>query len=397
MNKVNNICEWSALKACILHKPGLECTKTNPLELKYFLMEDLMYQPKALQAIEYYAQKLAANGVEVLFIEELIAEVIELKPQLRGALIQQFIDFYKLEGAVKKAYLKLLDPLNAQDLVNRLIAGTGMYELGLADHHSDPTYVTEPLVNLLFQRDASFAIGNCICISKMSFPVRRPETILTKFLFFNHPRFAEVPKITFEEGKTAFIEGGDVMVLKEDHVFIGLSERTNLEAVRMLAKKIFATKGNTITKISAIDMLEKTRRNMHLDTVFTQIDQNAFNLYQPLFAKPINIIVFDKITGENKVTIMFADYLKGIFGPDTKFFEPPADEDIYGNRWEQWNDAMNVMAIGNKTLFSYDCNVRSNNRLRAAGFNVVEVESSTLSSARGGTHCLTMPLCRVVE
>jgi arginine deiminase len=61
---------------------------------------------------------------------------------------------------------------------------------------------------------------------------------------------------------------------------------------------------------------------------------------------------------------------------------------------EQWNDGANTLAIAPGKVIVYDRNHVTNQMLKDAGIEVLEIESSELSRGRGGPRCMSMPIER---
>ncbi len=161
------------------------------------------------------------------------------------------------------------------------------------DAHPEPTsvrfhvmdlddFLLAPLPNHLFTRDTSAWIYDGVSVNAMRWPARQRETVHFEAIYRHHPLFRDETFHIWSEGQADYpstIEGGDVLVIGNGAVLIGMSERTTPQAVEMLAHKLFAE--GSAQSIVALDM-PKRRAFMHLDTVMTMVDGDTFTQYAGL-------------------------------------------------------------------------------------------------------------------
>ena len=91
MKKINVTSEIKPLKKVLLHRPGNELLNLTPDTLQELLFDDIPYLPVAQREHDEFARVLKENGVEVVYLEKLMAEVIELGPEVREEFLKQFI------------------------------------------------------------------------------------------------------------------------------------------------------------------------------------------------------------------------------------------------------------------------------------------------------------------
>jgi arginine deiminase len=314
-----------------------------------------------------------------------------------------------------------------------------------------------PIPNFIFTRDIGIVINKFVLLNKPAKKARLREALLAKYIFFNHPLFKdyqdniiELPESTHHfllprdnDDKKVTLEGGDVMVITKDHLLIGVSERTTMEAAHQAINILFEK--NVVKKITIIK-IPKKRDFMHIDTVFTQIKRNVWvmlgsfskkaikrenaDLVQRILAgnmkkdEKLKIIQFRKKDIENpryfdNLEELLTDISTNDFGckEKTQFIYSGNNEFPFDAR-EQWTDSCNLLALKEGVILGYDRNDKTVEAFRENGFNVISAEdlinrienddmdvdeledtlilipSAELSRARGGFHCMSLPILR---
>tara|TARA_B100000029_G_scaffold516036_1_gene626260 strand:+ start:2797 stop:3933 length:1137 start_codon:yes stop_codon:yes gene_type:complete len=276
-----------------------------------------------------------------------------------------------------------------------------------------------PLINLMYTRDIAVIVGKSILLTKSSSIVRSEENILADYLFKNHPLFKDCNIIDFKEiGKGLSLEGGDIFVLNERIVLIGISERTSKEAINILIPYLFDAGFDYVV---AID-LPKKRAMMHLDTIFTQISKNEAILFdQNDSFKNLNVYFSSKNDNQKKLN----KYDLGIISL-LKKLDPAINltgilcgggDKIFQLR-EQLTDGANSFALEPGKIIMYSCNDRTIQELvendykhitsqlferdiltfekilRSDSKVVISIDASELVKGRGGPRCMTLPVRR---
>ncbi len=322
----------------------------------------------------------------------------------------------------------------------------------------DLTMLFAPLPNFIFTRDIGIVINDHILLNKPAKLARTREALLAQYIFFNHPIFADYQDKILEipDNEQAFLlpdtdinrdvtrstlEGGDVMMIAKRHLIIGVSERTTLYAAQQVMRLVF---GKNLVDTVTIIKIPKKRDYMHIDTVFTQVKRNVWVLLGTLArtgdeARQRDVIHFfaPKDVSEDMKIMQFIkglehkpieienleDLLTDISKNDLGATEPVQfiysgnNEFPFGAR-EQWTDSCNLLALKDGVVVGYDRNEKTTDAFRAAGFDVVGaaklldrfergesspetientfimLPSAELSRARGGSHCMSMPLFR---
>ena len=351
-----------------------------------------------------FAQILRDNGVEVVYLEKLMAEVLDQNPELREQFLKQFIE----EAGIRTdRYQKIIfDYLNDNypdnlDLVMKTMEGINLTELhtdasnSLVDLVSEASkMVVAPMPNLYFTRDPFASIGNGVSINRMYSVTRNRETIYAEYIFGNHPDFADVPEY-YSRYNTFHIEGGDILNINDKVLAIGISQRTEPDAIDAIAHNIFNDETSPVETILAFN-IPNNRAMMHLDTVFTQIDYDKFTIH-PGIMGPLTVFeITPDGKGGNKIRERNEDLesvLSEYVGEKVTLIPCGGGDRIAAER-EQWNDGSNTLCIAPGTIVVYERNDVTNALLKEKGLTVLEMPSAELSRGRGGPRCMSMPLVR---
>jgi len=400
--KVNVFSEIGKLNSVLLHRPGKELENLTPDLLERLLFDDIPYLKVAQQEHDVFVQVLRDNDVEVLYIKDMVVEALKNHPEEKNNFITQFVEESRiLSNSVKNAIYEYLGKLNYEDLVEKMIVGIRSNEVigknkeSIMDMLEDEyPFYTDPMPNILFQRDPFSCIGNGVAINNMYTDARQRETILSEYMFKFHPRFEheDIPFYISRDNKYNS-EGGDVLVLDKNTLAIGISKRTDPRTIEKLAKRLF--KEHTSFETILAFNIPKTRAFMHLDTVFTQIDYGMFTIH-PGVLKDLTVFELTNKDGEVKVVKVITsleNILEKHLKRPVKLINCGGEDTITSGR-EQWNDGANTLAIAPGKVIVYSRNHVTNEILRKAGVTVLEIPSSELSRGRGGPRCMSMPLDR---
>jgi arginine deiminase len=189
----------------------------------------------------------------------------------------------------------------------------------------------------------------------------------------------------------ACIEGGDVLVLAEHTLMIGLGERTAPAAVELLARRVL--RDSPIERIIVVH-LRRARAVMHLDTVFTMVDRSVFNVF-PGLLEDVDVHVIT--SAGNGLSVARSEGLEHALRDALELEEitfVSTGGDAIGRLREQWDDGNNTLAIEPGVVIAYRRNQETNRRLRDAGVEVIELDASELCRGRGGSRCMTQPIHR---
>ena len=401
--KVNVFSEIGQLKTVLLHRPGKELENLTPDLLERLLFDDIPYLKVAQEEHDAFADTLRNEGVEVLYIKDMVVEALNHHPEVKSNFIYQFVEESQIRSKrVKKALFNFLVVQENNLMVEKMIAGIRTHDVTIDGSNSimdmledEYPFFTDPMPNILFQRDPFASIGNGVAINNMFTDARQRETILSEYMFKYHPRFEkeDIPFYIDRNDRHAS-EGGDMLVLNKETLAIGISKRTDPRSIEKLAEKLFDL--NTSFKTVLAFNIPKTRAFMHLDTVFTQIDFGVFTIH-PGIMKELTIFELTKAdNGEirvSKVVTTLEDILEKHLKRPVKLINCGGDDKITSGR-EQWNDGANTLAVAPGKVIVYSRNHVTNDILRKEGITVLEIPSSELSRGRGGPRCMSMPIDR---
>ncbi|AKC95661.1 arginine deiminase [Sneathia vaginalis] len=400
---INVRSEINKLKKVLLHRPGRELLNLTPDSLQRLLFDDVPFLRVAQAEHDAFAKILRDNGVEVVYLEDLVAETLDTSHELKVQFLKQFIE----EGGVKlEVYKKaLLDFFlsykDTKEMVLKTMEGVNMSELNIPRHDlvsylEDPTeLILDPMPNLYFTRDPFASVQNGVILNRMYSVTRNRETIYAYYIFHYHPEYKGKVTMFYDRTNPFHIEGGDVLNINDETLAIGISQRTEAPAIDLVAKNILFDEKNSHIKTILAFRIAESRAFMHLDTVFTQIDYDKFSVH-PAILGPLQVFEITRDGNDVKVVPQegkLEDILTKYVGRKVTLIPCGGGDRIAAER-EQWNDGSNTLCIAPGTVVVYERNEVTNKLLREHGINVIEMPSAELSRGRGGPRCMSMPLVR---
>ena len=466
--------EIGRLRRLLVHSPDSGLGKVVPSKAQDWLFEDIVHLDTIRKKEYDFYTKLLLYFLDPDKISGSLKD-IDAEKNKRNFYKPDHKDFFKSDKVVELQWL-LASILNDYEIKLRLVASVCAIEncsyetqkelSGLDAHSLAKTFITgamnddrmifPPVPNLIFTRDIGIVINDYVLLNKPAKKARTREALLMKYIFFNHPLFSEYHDKIIElpdtynhfllpkdsDDKKITLEGGDVMVVSKDHILIGVSERTTMEAAHQAISILFEK--NIVKKISIVK-IPKKRDYMHIDTVFTQVKRNVWVMLGVFSKKTIKhedadavqrilidgkkdeklkIIQFRKKDIENpKYFDNLEDLLVDISENDldskekVKFIYSGNNEFPFDAR-EQWTDSCNLLALKEGVVLGYDRNDKTVEAFKENGFEIIHaaelieklekgkinvddlentlilMPSAELSRARGGFHCMSMPLLR---
>lgn len=397
--------ETGPLKQVMLHRPGNELNRLTISNMSELLFDDLIWLEQAQREHDNFAEILRKEGCEVLYFSECLSDILDNK-DVRSSLIKSVFTMECLDRHLSEGLTAEFMELPSKDLASHLISGYSKQEaaklfksslslISLVDNGGE--FVIHPIPNLYFQRDPAITVGCGIIIGQMTFEVRRREPLYWKYITNYHPRFNGVDVLFGDAPDEIWphkVEGGDLLVLSDKAMAIGVSQRTAPTTVQRIGRKLVLN--TPIRKIFAFE-IPRERYCMHLDTVFTMVDKDAFTIFPTV----IDVLKVWEMEYEDNGTLKCIKQLtkwENKIAAELGFekirvIEMKGKDQAETDR-EQWHDGCNTLAVAPGKVVTYNRNLMSNRLLRDNGIEVIELDGPELGRGRGGPRCMSMPLNR---
>lgn len=386
--------EVGRLRTVMLHRPGNELRRLTPRNNDALLFDGLPWVDRAQDEHDAFAEALRSRDVEVLYLNELLVTTLA-DLTARSTAIELTLTDIRLGDTLRRYLGRYLADLGPDDLAEVMMAGLRNDEISetaslVAALHAPEDFLIDPLPNLLFTRDSSVWIRDCVTITSLAMTARRRETQLTELIYTFHPRFAGTQRIHGWDKE--FLEGGDVLALADGVLAVGVGERTRPAGAERLARTAFDLGlAHTILVVP----IDQDRATMHLDTICTMVDADAVTMYPNVAHRLAAVTVRSGSDGELEVSdpAPFLEAAARAMGIDQLRLIDTGLDPVTAER-EQWDDGNNTLAVAPRIAIAYERNTETNARLAEAGIDVVAIAGSELGSGRGGPRCMSCPISR---
>jgi arginine deiminase len=405
--------EIGELQGVILHTPGAEVENMTPIDAHRALYSDILNLEVAKK--EYLQLSGVLSKVTKTFqISDLLYEVIR-KPNAREELINTIC---KHEGVM---HLRdELSLIHSKQLVTLLIEGLPLKRNSLTSFLSNERYALPPLYNFYFTRDASISMFDEVLIGKMANRVRDRESLIMEAIFNHSDTFetSTINPLAYNTNTDISIEGGDVLIARDDILLIGNSSRTTTQGIDFIISRLCSQNDSKERHIIVQELPYKPESFIHLDMVFTMLDVDSCMIFEPLILRPnkyqtVMITVQNCKVKEIKNVENIIAALKYL-GMDLKPIQCGGTKDPWTQEREQWHSGANFFAIGPGKVIGYGRNTYTAEEMNKQGFEIIRakevisgkvdlsnyerflitLDGSELPRGGGGARCMTMPVSR---
>jgi arginine deiminase len=381
---------------------------------------------------------LTVSGVRVLDLADMLTSAVS-NARSEG----------KLEDWLRETF-----PATADEAIRRIDELDGRSLLNLRDDHFylkteegtlDPLF--PGMSSIYWSRDfaattpAGFIIGNSQNGSRVH------EKAFARLMFGYADELRDIPVVFDAEQEDVYLDGGDIIVLSETEMLLGVDNRSSREA----APKLAETLGMDIYAVAMPPSENRTglqRQLLHLDSICNIVGpgtavavpfflekeysdsnpmMNVLNgladqmesmreledpFYRPgdpeylrrtadVMSEVGWVTRYQAGTGEEEaLELKLVDFLRergyqvvfvGGEQGDLPIEKYTLERAMYELRWQ----GANVVQLGPGRIIAYEHNLYTNQALRDAGIGVYTFPGQLLSMRNGGPHCLLMPVLRM--
>jgi len=415
--------EVGRLRRVLIHRPETEIDRMVPALMERLLFDDILDGRQAREEHDIFRRVLEKVGAETLDPLTLLEDILG-DAEAREQMLAELEHDYGVDAELRRH----LAVMESAELASAMIGGVRAEDVRLVSHRRQ-IFDLDPVPNYFFQRDPQVVLGDRVIVSSMATAAREREPFLAQAIFEHHPALRPPGGIFSIDSPASWapeyeldypyphLEGGDVLIPSRELLLIGLSARTNMQGVQLLAEYLRDVE-SPVRDLLVVQLPAK-RSYMHLDTVFTFIDRNVCLGYLPVIepGRAESARVYHVDMDADKVAFAPRPSLQGALeevGLKVDLVPCGGADDLVAQQREQWTDGANALALAPGVITIYRRNRGTVAELERRGWRVVRAEEALadgtellgqgptvitlrdheLSRARGGPRCMSMPLER---
>lgn len=410
--KIDIQSEIGQLDAVLLHRPGAEVENMTPQNVQRALYSDILNLSIARNEYEQLYGVLSKVSDVYEVYDLLVAVLNQDKP--REELIWRICVSEHVNS-----YFDTLMEMPSVELARVLIEGLPARVDTLTAYLKNEYYALYPLYNFYFTRDAAVTMGNHALICRMANKVRMRESFIMNAIYRHSGAFdcsvLDANESQAEDSRV-IMEGGDILIAREDILIIGNGVRTTSQGIDNIIERFRPNLPSGRYNILVQQLPSSPESFIHLDMVFTLLDRDRCMVFKPLIMQTNQYQTLHIAIDNGKVSSIrqvegLIPALKSL-GMDLK----PVicgGPDEWNQEREQWHSGANFFAFAPGHVLTYARNIHTLDALDAEGFEIitaedmisgkktignglcaVTVEGSELPRGGGGARCMTMPLSR---